>query len=1332
MAKDSPPDVPMDTPADPPMDVPMESTKTKPIDPSTKAVVAMPVDPLPVSTTTAGLAPTSPLATPTNPSIDPLARPRDPPTEPTTTALEPPMNPMATPIDLPMGPRATPLDPPMDTLTETLSDTPMVSLQAPDVLQPTQASTPPPRSALLPAQGEVPAGLETTTDAPPDLASPPDADAAPVSTSAQSTDSNSVGEPGPVPELPPLPPQPPASAQNPSCKIMTFRPTMEEFKDFRKYVAYMETQGAHRAGLAKVIPPEGWKPRKCYDTIEDMVIPAPIMQVVTGQSGLFTQYNIQKKSMTVSEYRKLANSNKYCTPRHKDFDDLERKYWKNLTFVSPIYGADVSGSIYDPGVEEWNIGHLNTLLDMVEQECGIVIEGVNTPYMYFGMWKTTFAWHTEDMDLYSINYLHFGQSKSWYAIPPEHGKRLERLAQGFFPGSSQGCDVFLRHKMTLISPSILKKYSIPFDRITQNEGEFMITFPYGYHAGFNHGFNCAESTNFATLRWVDYGKMATQCSCRKDMVKISMDVFVRCLQPERYELWKQGKDTTVLDHLKPTEVDSAQLEQWRQRRVAHRANLLRRALLRKSQFRRLKVGEVKVLTEEGVELDTEEYQRQVEEHEAQRRQLRDERLAREAMMALVALEQEEQEEKEEAARRAAAALLAPPGDEDEEEPSAPMLHPTEETGKKKQRRPKKSYSKAMPINTFEEAFEQFAKAGIKIPADDTLHACKTETTMDPAQPSYSKMKSRRHPLTKPPKRSPLSIVKQEHSSDEELSPTMPLEGDMKKNEHLWQNQSSPNFLAEKAFNAAVANLDPYCAVCSLFCPYTKPAKELFHSDPSTPALPGHGCHTRPLVPEMCFSAVAANTEPLPASSNIGEDGTSMLLRCSSCCLQVHTSCYGVKPDMLQNPWTCSRCASEAWAVECSLCNLRGGALKRTVDNRWVHVICAIAVAEARFVNAIDREPVDVSAVPDTRKSLKCVYCHTQSDKPNAGACIQCTHDNCSTSFHVTCAHIAGVVIKPADWPYLVSVTCHKHKVQSPVEKTAILFKGPKGPAVGQRVIGRSSDGWYYHCTVIGAATQTYYEVNFDDGSYCDNLHPENVVSHDCLAGGPPETGELMVVHTAEGNVLNASFVKSHVNRQYQVEFQDQSQLLLKHSEIYSLQHELPKRVRARLAIPAPSVDPADDDGAQAAKRRCLPSKTPTPPAPHPVTPTAPLAQPPRLPSPTATHDPHSVTPLPLAGHAPSPAPVLADSAHMDQSDALAVAAAVAGIEAPFPLVSDPTLTSVSAPYVSSLNSEPQSPPPRPPQHLGSEDYTLSTGFVSYMENLLQAHFPPEEAPDSLY
>jgi len=47
-------------------------------------------------------------------------------------------------------------------------------------------------------------------------------------------------------------------------------------------------------------------------------------------------------------------------------------------------------------------------------------------------------------------------------------------------------------------------------QITQEAGEFMITFPFSYHAGYNHGFNCAESTNFATKRWIEYGKRCLQ------------------------------------------------------------------------------------------------------------------------------------------------------------------------------------------------------------------------------------------------------------------------------------------------------------------------------------------------------------------------------------------------------------------------------------------------------------------------------------------------------------------------------------------------------------------------------------------------------------------------------------------------------------------------------------------------------------------------------------------------------------------------------------------------------------------------------------------------------
>lgn len=46
------------------------------------------------------------------------------------------------------------------------------------------------------------------------------------------------------------------------------------------------------------------------DDIGDLVIPAPICQVVTGKQGLYQQINIQQKQMTIREYQQLADSSK--------------------------------------------------------------------------------------------------------------------------------------------------------------------------------------------------------------------------------------------------------------------------------------------------------------------------------------------------------------------------------------------------------------------------------------------------------------------------------------------------------------------------------------------------------------------------------------------------------------------------------------------------------------------------------------------------------------------------------------------------------------------------------------------------------------------------------------------------------------------------------------------------------------------------------------------------------------------------------------------------------------------------------------------------------------
>jgi len=203
-------------------------------------------------------------------------------------------------------------------------------------------------------------------------------------------------------------------------------------------------------------------------------------------------------------------------------EELERIYWKTLTYAPPLYGADLMGTLFDESQDTWNLNKLPNLLDVL----GTKVPGVNTAYLYLGMWKATFAWHLEDVDLYSINYLHFGAPKQWYSISQGDARRFEAAMKNIWPTDAKACDQFLRHKAFLISPAHLKQnYGITVNKCVSYPGEFVVTYPYGYHSGYNLGYNCAEAVNFALDSWLPMGKIAKKCQCAQAQDSVWVDVY---------------------------------------------------------------------------------------------------------------------------------------------------------------------------------------------------------------------------------------------------------------------------------------------------------------------------------------------------------------------------------------------------------------------------------------------------------------------------------------------------------------------------------------------------------------------------------------------------------------------------------------------------------------------------------------------------------------------------------------------------------------------------------------------------------------------------------------
>ena len=159
--------------------------------------------------------------------------------------------------------------------------------------------------------------------------------------------------------------------------------------------------------------------------------------------------------------------------------------------------------------------------------------------------------------------------------------------------------------------------------------------------------------------------------------------------------------------------------------------------------------------------------------------------------------------------------------------------------------------------------------------------------------------------------------------------------------------------------------------------------------------------------------------------------SNQIVFCDGCNIAIHQSCYGIRA-IPRKSYFCERCVEvrtrERYSSRraarnarpppsCCLCPCTGGALKRTTDGRWAHIVCALWLPSAKFVIQQDMGPIDVSA---------CVIASSgDADSPGAcsvcnkgdGCVVRCTgaeFGRCGRSFHPLCAWYAGYFMRAGE------------------------------------------------------------------------------------------------------------------------------------------------------------------------------------------------------------------------------------------------------------------------------------------------------------------------------
>lgn len=185
-----------------------------------------------------------------------------------------------------------------------------------------------------------------------------------------------------------------------------------------------------------------------------------------------------QRSMTYENLLKLA-----AVHEKEDGNDVEDDIWqkiknpnedRSLKSTMPQYCILENGTCFDKNSKGWNLAKFSATESVIhalpENEW---MDGIHKPYIYLGMYGTTFTWHREDRNFMSINYLHDGSTKLWYTVPFECSDRFERVIQEEIENISLSkrsslninCNLAIRHKVVHVPPSFLKKHDIKFGKV---------------------------------------------------------------------------------------------------------------------------------------------------------------------------------------------------------------------------------------------------------------------------------------------------------------------------------------------------------------------------------------------------------------------------------------------------------------------------------------------------------------------------------------------------------------------------------------------------------------------------------------------------------------------------------------------------------------------------------------------------------------------------------------------------------------------------------------------------------------------------------------------------